>query len=86
MVLKPSKIWFRNYSLFVPNNTLAHIFRICYKIIVLRIISRSLETRQRLVQTLNGFAELVELPPGMPFLEVVTQDITVQVKRSLQGL
>jgi len=32
-----------------------------------------------LLQTLNGFAEQVQLPPNKPFIEVVTQDITVQV-------
>ena len=84
LVKKPNKICFKNFLVFVLNNTLAQIFGICYKIIALRIVFRSLETRQRLVQTLDGFAELVDLPPGMQMLKVFTQDTTVQVKRSFQ--
>ena len=33
-----------------------------------------------LLQTLNGFAEKVELPPDQSLIEIITQDITVQVK------
>jgi len=33
-----------------------------------------------LIHTLNEFAERVELSPGVSLIEVITQDITVQVK------
>ena len=40
---------------------------------------RSLQVKSQLLQTLNGFASLVNLQDDVDFAEIITPDITVQV-------